>query len=269
MTTFERDGIQFHYRDSQIGQQAFIFQHGLGGNSAQPFEAFSPPDSIRLLCMDSRAHGDTRYFGDVERLNFKTFAEDVIALLDHLDIAEAIVGGISMGAGIALHIALAYPERVRGLVLSRPAWLNEAMPAHQTYQLIHDLIQQHGLTEGKRLFEASTVYQSYLQETPAVAQSLLGQFDQPHVDETYPKFKYLAQDAPFQHVEALQHIKVPTLILLTQHDPIHPYALGQRLAQAISQAESVELVAKSINKQVHLQETKAAIDAFFARHFRD
>lgn len=268
MTTFEQDSIHFQYRDSRRGQCPFVFQHGLGGNLAQAFEAFSPPHDIRLLCMDSRAHGDTRYFGDVDRLNFKMLAADVIALLDYLDISKAVVGGISMGAGIALHIALHYPQRVMGLVLSRPAWLNQAMPAYEIYHLIYDLIRQHGVEEGQRKFEASAVYQSLLADTPAVAQSLLGQFDQPHVDETYPKFEYITRDAPFQSFDQLNSINTPTLILATRSDPVHPYDFGVTLAQAIAGAELIEVISKSTDKHAHLQQTQHAIDGFFDRYFR-
>src|SRR6185369_12285778 len=53
---------------------------------------------------------------------------DVIALLDHLDLPQAVVGGTSLGANTALEVAVAAPARVRALVLEMPV-LENALPA--------------------------------------------------------------------------------------------------------------------------------------------
>lgn len=49
-----------------------------------------------------------------------TFAEQTVALLDHLEIDEAVVGRTSLGANVALEAAVLAPERLRGLVLEMP-----------------------------------------------------------------------------------------------------------------------------------------------------
>jgi pimeloyl-ACP methyl ester carboxylesterase len=46
------------------------------------------------------------------------FADDLAALLDHLGIERAVVGGVSMGGQITMEFQLRHPERVRALVLS-------------------------------------------------------------------------------------------------------------------------------------------------------
>ena len=120
MPNLARDGIQFHYRDEGTGLP-FIFQHGLGADVTQPFGLFQPPPGIRLIAFDVRGHGQTQPLGDAEKLCFQAFGEDLFALMNHLRIERAIMGGISMGAALALHFTLRWPERVAGLVLSRPA----------------------------------------------------------------------------------------------------------------------------------------------------
>lgn len=55
---------------------------------------------------------------------FDGMADDVTALLDRLELPSVIVVGMSMGAAIAVRMALREPDRVRGLVLIRPAWLD-------------------------------------------------------------------------------------------------------------------------------------------------
>lgn len=99
MPFFEHDGLQFHYLDSGAGYP-FIFQHGLGGDVNQTAEVYdlpTAPAGIRFIVMDCRAHGKTRPIGDAEKINFSAFADDLIALMDHLGLQSAILGGISMG----------------------------------------------------------------------------------------------------------------------------------------------------------------------------
>ena len=123
MPVFHRDALDFYYRDE--GECIpFVFQHGLGGDTSQTFGIYRPPPGFRMLTLDCRAHGLTRPVGDESKIGIASFADDMLALLDHLGIDRAIFGGISMGAATALNLALRHPERVMGLVLSRPAWLD-------------------------------------------------------------------------------------------------------------------------------------------------
>ena len=126
MPHFQRDGIAFHYRDTGQGVP-FVFQHGLGGDAAQTFGLFAPPPGYRLITLECRGHGDTRPLGDPDKLSLGVFVDDLCALLEHLALPQVVVGGISMGAAVALMLTLRRPERVRGLVLSRPAWLDEPL----------------------------------------------------------------------------------------------------------------------------------------------
>src|SRR5690606_31263385 len=106
----------------------FVFQHGLGGDTHQILDLYSPPPGVRLITLDSRAHGATEPLGDATMLHFSALADDLVALLDHLGLASAVIGGISMGAGVALNVALRHPQRLQGLILSRPAWLDRPLP---------------------------------------------------------------------------------------------------------------------------------------------
>ncbi len=57
-----------------------------------------------------------------------TYAGHVVALLDHLDIDQAVIGGVSLGGNVSLLVAAQAPERVRGLVVEMPV-LEWALPA--------------------------------------------------------------------------------------------------------------------------------------------
>src|SRR5215510_6025428 len=110
MPFLEQSGLKFHYEEKGSGIP-FVFQHGLGGDIAQPFGLFRPPAGIRLLAFECRGHGRSS-LGPKEELRLSTFADDLFTLLNYLEIASAIVGGISVGAAVALEFATRYPAKV-------------------------------------------------------------------------------------------------------------------------------------------------------------
>ncbi len=54
------------------------------------------------------------------RYGMTFFAQEVLGLLDHLGVDEAVVGGTSLGANATLEVASLAPERVRGMVVEMP-----------------------------------------------------------------------------------------------------------------------------------------------------
>ena len=56
------------------------------------------------------------------------FAGDILAAADAHDARRFVAGGISMGAAIALRLAVRHPDRVAALILARPAWVDTAAP---------------------------------------------------------------------------------------------------------------------------------------------
>ena len=262
MATFELDGIRFRYRDVGMGLP-FVFQHGLGGSLDQPFSLFIPPDGIRMIAMDSRGHGQTEPLGPVNDISLARFADDVCGLFDYLHVAQAVVGGISMGAAVALNLTLRFPERVKGLVLSRPAWLDTANPRNAAwFGEIARLIREYGPHQGKQRFRDSVMYQEILAESTDVAQSMLNQFDSQRAEETAIILDRLRGDTPCQALDELARIKVPTLVLANQQDPVHPFEYGKILAQAIPGAQFAELTPKSQSLERHQADIQQHLGRF-------
>ena len=111
--------------------------------------ACSSAACIRLIAFDCRAHGRTHPLGDVNKIRLATFADDLYALLDFLQIKNSIVGGISMGAAVTLNFTLRHLEMVRGLVLLRPEWTDKPHPWNvHIFTLISRLIDEHGPSVG-------------------------------------------------------------------------------------------------------------------------
>jgi pimeloyl-ACP methyl ester carboxylesterase len=263
MPSFSRDGITFEYRDSGNSTTPFFFQHGLGADVAQPFSLFVPSRKIRLLAFDARGHGATKPLGDLKGLRFDVFADDLHALMDHLKIQQAIIGGISMGAGVALNFTVRYPERALGLVLSRPAWLEGPHPWNvRIFSLISRLLRDHGPVRGQELFRQSVEYHDTLQKWPDVANSLAQQFESPQAQDTACKLESIITDTPCGDRKLWRAIRVPTLVLANRHDPIHPWEFGEELAREIPGARLTEITAKSISVDQHTRDVQAALDSF-------
>ena len=264
---FLLDGIRFHFQEKGWGKP-FFYQHGLGGSVAQPFGLFEPPAGFRLMAFDCRGHGQTHPIGPLDKINFNTFADDLLALMDHLQINRAIVGGISMGAGLALNFALRHGDRVRGLVLQRPAWLDGPRKDNMdVYSTMARLIREQGPEKGLKLFKASAPYQKVLREAPSAAQSLAGQFLDPRAAEIAPILERIPVDAPNHDRAEWRTIKVPTLVLANRIDPVHPYEFGEALAAEIPNAAFRELTPKFINLEQHGAEVQRFIGEFLLRHF--
>lgn len=196
MPRFSHQGFGFHYVDRGAGMP-FVFQHGLGGSTEQITDLFPTVENVRLISLDCRNHGQTQPPCSGEQLGFAIFARDVLALLDHLQISRAYFGGISMGAGVSVRVAADSPERVQGLLLVRPAWLDGPMPAHAWFTTVARLIREHG-RDGRTVLEASESFRRLKEASPDVAESLLRQFDAPQAAERVARLEALPMDSlPF------------------------------------------------------------------------
>jgi pimeloyl-ACP methyl ester carboxylesterase len=269
MHLFDHDGLRFHYRDEGRGLPV-VFQHGLGGDLSQPFAVYRPAPGVRLLGFDSRAHGQTHPLGDVNQLSIAMLADDLIAFLDHLGIDRAVVGGISLGSAVAVNVALRFPDRVLGLTLSRPAWVDGPAPENvRLFSMIARLLRDLGAQEGLEQFRKTPEFQIMDRESPECARSLLGQFEQPRAEECVARLERLAGDTPCRDRAAYRQISVPALVLGNRQDPIHPWAFAEAVSQLIPGAEFREITPKSVSLEAHAADVQEALDDFLMQHFRD
>lgn len=112
----ERDGERLYYESVGEGD-ALVLSHGAGGNHAVWFQQVPFfARTRRVVTWDHRGFGrSTAVSGPTHPAQA---AEDLGALLDHLDVGRADLVGQSMGGWTVLRLALATPSRVRRLVLA-------------------------------------------------------------------------------------------------------------------------------------------------------
>ncbi len=124
------NGVTLSWRDKGTGD-AVLFIHGFPFRNtmwAPQFDAV--PDGWRFIAPDLRG------FGTSERgsalLSIDLFADDIVGLLDHLEIEQAVVCGLSMGGYVALSLVHRYPHRVRALILTATRASGDSEEAIQT-----------------------------------------------------------------------------------------------------------------------------------------
>jgi pimeloyl-ACP methyl ester carboxylesterase len=259
--------LSFHVRDERTGLP-FVFQHGLGGDVNQAFGLYPPRAGVRLIGFDMRGHGETRPLSDVAKLRIATFADDLVGLMDHLGIDRAVMGGISLGAAVAVNGALRFPERVMGLVLVRPAWIDHPLPENVSrYGTIASLLRELGPDKGLARFRGTPEFRQMERESPDCARSLGAQFEHPRALECVARLERLASDSPCLDRTLYDKIRVPTLVIGNRRDPIHPWALAGELARLIAGAELVEVTPKSVSLDRHAADVREAVDPFLTRSF--
>jgi pimeloyl-ACP methyl ester carboxylesterase len=263
MSFFKASGLTFHFTDDGNVRIPFVFQHGLGADVNQPISFFPEGCPFRLISLDCRGHGKTVPLGDRQSLRFCSFSDDIIKLLDHLGLSKVVIGGISMGAGVALNFVLRHPDRALGLILSRASWLTEPAPPNLTVLLkIARLIRAYGIQQGKELFAASPEYQIALRSSPANAASLMSQFERERAAESVDILESLTNDVPAPDVAAWKGISCPTLVLGCRHDPLHPFEYAQILAREIPGALFSKITAKATSASRHVEDVRREIVRF-------
>jgi pimeloyl-ACP methyl ester carboxylesterase len=82
----------------------------------------------RVITLDPLGHGDSNRPLESWHYSMTSFAHQTVALLDHLGLERAVIGGTSLGANITLEVASQAPERLQGMVVEMPV-LDNAIPA--------------------------------------------------------------------------------------------------------------------------------------------
>jgi pimeloyl-ACP methyl ester carboxylesterase len=256
------DGCRLAYETAGEGLPV-LWQHGLGADRQQPAEVFPSIASVRRITLECRGHGDSSLCNP-ERLSIAGFAEDALALLNHLQIAKAVVGGISLGAAMALRLAAFHPDRISALILARPAWVNgPSLETMAPYLEVATLLRDFGAEDGAQRFRQSPLLRRVQAVSPDNAQSLESFFTRPDPKGTVLLLSKIAQDSP-DIGSAFDRIVAPTLIIANDQDFVHPILYARELQAALPNAELQLITSKTIDRQAYVQQFKAALSGFLS-----
>ena len=268
-TILLRDAAALRVFDTGQGRLPVVFQHGLGGDANQVAQNFPDQPSYRRLTVECRAQGASSA-GSRRPFSITMFADDVLAAADAAGLDRFVAGGISMGAAIALRLAARHPDRVLGLVLVRPAWAFDAAPCNmRPYVEVAELIRRLPLAEAHDAFASSATSARFRAEAPDNLASLLGFFARENATTFAEVMQEIANDGPGVTQAAAARLAIPSLVIGSGIDLVHPLATARELGETIPDAAFVQVTPKAADKDRHFAEIRAAIGGFLDRHFNN
>jgi pimeloyl-ACP methyl ester carboxylesterase len=212
----EHDGAQIWYAAYGLGSPVILLHGGLGhsGNWGYQVPALVE-NGYRAIVIDSRGHG--RSTRDDKPYSYELMTSDVLAVMDSLNIQKPAFIGWSDGACIALILAANHPERVSGVFF----FACNVDPSGVKEFKFTDTI--------KRCVNRHMKDYEQLSATP-------GTFD-----EFSNAVGLMQRTQPNYSADDLEKIKVPVVIVQSEHDEFIKYEHAEYLAQSIPNAEFVFL----------------------------
>ena len=119
---FVHDGHRLVYDEYGSGPRPFLVLPGLmlPRLMHRPLAQALAERGNRVIALDLLGHGESDQPRDMWRYSMPQFGAQALAVLDHLEIERAVVGGTSLGANVTLEAAVQGPERMQGLVVEMP-----------------------------------------------------------------------------------------------------------------------------------------------------
>jgi 3-oxoadipate enol-lactonase len=197
-----------------------VFLHGIGGNRhhwRHQLPVFAT--RFKAAAWDARGYGDSDDYAGA--LDFASFTQDLLRVLDHFKAAKAHLVGLSMGGRIARNFALRHPERVARLVLANTTPGFDALTPEQVRKFV----------EERRARSPETIKALISRHARAGA-----------YEELLESFKALRQPSYLKTLEAsvtqdraaaIERIRAPTLVVTSDEDKVYPPSIARNMAKRI------------------------------------
>ncbi len=249
-----------YYEDTGGDGPVLVFSHGLlmdGSMFAPQVAAFR--DRFRCITWDERCHGKTATDGPVEAFSYYDSANDLAALLRHLDIPRAVFVGMSQGGYLSLRAALKHPELVRALVLID----TQAMPEDKSK--MPGYVQLMAMWAGMGLNDqiASTIEHIILGDGWAGAAEWKAKWATWLPFNLLKAFETLGSRDDIS--EAIRNIRVPALVIHGTNDIAITLDRAQAMAQALPDSRLVLIEGGGHAANLtHPDQVNPAIEGFLA-----
>ncbi|RZU66530.1 alpha/beta hydrolase family protein [Microterricola gilva] len=225
-----------------------VLLHGLGADRHQPLGLFAPvlttaERSDSVIALDVRAHGDSPLLGAAGDFALDALARELAATVTAAtdgtpaEAEPVTLIGISMGAALALRIALGEMLPVRRAVFVRPAFAGESLPPNlRAFPVIAELLARLGPAAGAAAFRESSLYQHVAAASPLGASGLLGQFTAPDAAARAVRLSEIPRNSAYRdpaELAALAARGVSSLVVAAPRDPVHPMTVAEEWAAGL------------------------------------
>jgi pimeloyl-ACP methyl ester carboxylesterase len=191
----------------------------------------------RVVMYDARGHGRSEP-GD--GYGYDRLAQDLLAVLDDRGIERAVLAGASMGAHTLIRLALEHPERAAALVAITPAFdPEEGERGFDRWDALSRGLREGGVEGFLAAYGEPRVPESFRETVRTVLRQRLSAHE--HPDAVADALREVPRSRPFESWDALAAVDVPVTVVASRDeaDPEHPYAIGERYADAIPGARLV------------------------------
>src|SRR4029079_11862869 len=201
----------------------------------QPLASTLAEDGHRGLCLDLLGHGGSERPAEMSSYGMAIFGRQVIGLLDHLSVDQAVVGGTSLGANTTLEDAAAAPDRVRGLLVEMPVLDNALLGCALAFTPL--LV---GLTFGAPVTRlVAQVARLTPRSGSLLPDNMLHWVSQdPKPSASVLQGLFFGRVAPPS--EERRQLKQPTLVIGHYRDPIHPFSDSDMLVRELPDAKLIQ-----------------------------
>ena len=230
-------GVRIRYEVHGKGPRVIVYLHGLllDANFNRQVARLLAQAGNRVVLLDLPGHGKSDKPRHASAHRMDSYSRTVVALLDHLGVESAVIGGVSLGANVALQCAVQAPSRVRALVIEMPV-LEWAVPgailvflplllgvhyAAGAFRMIGNLNRLVPRTTSWVIEGLRAPIRLDPEESAAVLHGLI-----------------IGPIAPT--VEQRRAIDVPALVIGHRSDFLHPFSDAQKLVDQLANSRLVE-----------------------------
>ncbi|WP_250527194.1 alpha/beta hydrolase [Caballeronia sp. GAWG2-1] len=241
-TVKTKDGTNIFYKDWGSGKPV-VFSHGwpLCADAWDPQMLFLAQKGYRVIAHDRRGHG--RSDQTSEGNDMDTYADDLAAVLDALDLKDAMLVGHSTGGGeVAHYIGRHGSGRVSKAVLIGavpPMMLKSESNPLGLPMSVFDGIRDNTASNRSQFFKDLAVpFLGYNRDGAKVIQGNIDEFwRQGMMGSIKGQYECIKQFSEVNYTDDLKKIDIPTLVLHGDDDQIVPIeASGRRTAEIVKNA---------------------------------
>ena len=237
MPTFVHAGQRLSYEVHGEGLRNVVLLPGLllPSRMHDPLARDLAHRGNRVITFDLLGHGESDKPRDMWRYSIPIFGREVVALLDHLELDEAVVGGTSLGANATLEAASLAPSRVRGMLIEMPVLDNALLGCAIAFTpLLISLTfgapitrtLAAGLRRVPRVFgHYPDIFLDWVSRDPGPSAAILQGI-------------FFGRTAPPR--EERKTFEAPALILGHPRDVIHPFSDAKMLSEELPHAQLLE-----------------------------
>jgi pimeloyl-ACP methyl ester carboxylesterase len=238
MPYFKHEGRRLAYTVHGTGPRTLVLVHSLllSQKMHRPLAKALAARGNRVVTLDLLGHGRSERPRDMALYSMPLFGAQMLALLDHLGVEEAALGGTSLGANAALEAAAAAPGRVRGLLVEMPVLDNALLGCAIAFTPL--LV---GLTFGAPV---ATVLSRLARAVPAGRGPLFADVALDAVRQDPGPSAAVLQGIFFGRVAppgaVRRTLAMPALVIGHRRDPVHPFSDSDALVGELPDARLVQ-----------------------------